>query len=117
MWRDPELRSKGRPWLSRAQREALWTPQTLLPISERQKHWNKGTFNAYGYGWRLSDVDGVRRVAHTGTLNGMYSALTLLPEKQAGFVFMINGEGSRARAVLNQALTTLFTAPGRALPA
>jgi CubicO group peptidase (beta-lactamase class C family) len=47
----------------------------------------------------------------------MYSALTLLPEKQTGFVFMINGEGSRARTVLNQALTTLFTSPGRALPA
>jgi CubicO group peptidase (beta-lactamase class C family) len=46
----------------------------------------------------------------------MYSALTLLPEKRTGFVFMINGDGSRARTVLNQSLTTLFTAPGRALP-
>ena len=45
--------------------------------------WDGSRFNAYGYGWRLSDVDGVLRVAHTGTLAGMYSAVTLLPEKDA----------------------------------
>ena len=44
--------------------------------------WDGSHFNAYGYGWRLSDVDGVLRVAHTGTLAGMYSAVTLLPEKK-----------------------------------
>ena len=37
---------------------------------------------------------------------------TLLPEKRSGFVFMINGEGSRARTVLNEALVKQFTAPG-----
>jgi CubicO group peptidase (beta-lactamase class C family) len=40
----------------------------------------------------------------------MYSALNLLPAKRSGFVFMINGEGSRARAVLNAALVKQFTA-------
>ena len=88
-----------------------------MPMSERQKRWNNGNFSAYGYGWRLSDVDGVLRVAHTGTLGGMYSALTLLPDKRSGFVFMINGEGSRARTVLNEALVKQFTAPGGAPPA
>ncbi|HYJ39344.1 MAG TPA: serine hydrolase [Steroidobacteraceae bacterium] len=116
MWLDPELRPPGqeRPWLSRAQHDALWTPQIPMPMSGRQKRWNNGNFSAYGYGWRLSDVDGVRRVSHTGTLGGMYSAFTLLPEKRSGFVFMINGEGSRARTVLNEALVKQFTAPGRA---
>ena len=119
MWLDPELKPLGqdRPWLSRAQHEALWSPQMPMPMSERQKRWNNGNFSAYGYGWRLSDVDGVRRVSHTGTLGGMYSAFTLLPEKRSGFVFMINGEGSRARTVLNEALVKQFTAPGRAPPA
>jgi CubicO group peptidase (beta-lactamase class C family)/microsomal dipeptidase-like Zn-dependent dipeptidase len=116
LWLDPELRPPGqdRPWLSRAQHAALWTSQTPMPMSARQKQWDNGNFSAYGYGWRLSDVDGVLRVAHTGTLGGMYSALTLLPEKRSGFVFMINGEGSRARAVLNEALVKQFTAPGHA---
>jgi|GEM_PF-40287 len=116
MWLDPELRPLGneKPWLSQAQHEALWTAHTPMPMSARQKRWDNGHFNAYGYGWRLSDVDGVRRVAHTGTLNGMYSALTLLPDKRSGFVFMINGEGSRARTVLNEALVKQFTLGGRA---
>lgn len=119
MWLDPELRPVGqvRPWLTRTQRDALWTAHTPMPITERQKRWNNGSFTAYGYGWRLTDVDGQRRVAHTGTLGGMYSALNLLPESRSGFVFMINGEGSRARTVLNEALTKMFTAPGRAPPA
>jgi hypothetical protein len=39
----------------------------------------------------------------------MYSAVTLLPERNIGFVFMINGEGSAARIVLNQSLVDTFT--------
>jgi CubicO group peptidase (beta-lactamase class C family)/microsomal dipeptidase-like Zn-dependent dipeptidase len=119
MWLDPELRPPGQhaPWLSHTQHEALWSSHTPMPMSERQKRWNNGSFSAYGYGWRLSDVDGVLRVSHTGTLGGMYSALTLLPAKRSGFVFMINGEGSRARTVLNEALVKQFTSPGSAPPA
>jgi hypothetical protein len=75
-----------------------------LFVSGRQRRWDDSRFAAYGYGWRLSDVHGALRVAHTGTLAGMYSAVTLLPERGAGFVFMINGEGSSARVVLNQTL-------------
>jgi CubicO group peptidase (beta-lactamase class C family)/microsomal dipeptidase-like Zn-dependent dipeptidase len=116
MWLDPELKPPGRnePWLSTAQRDALWTAYTPMPLSERQRRWDDGHFLSYGYGWRLSDVDGVLRVAHTGTLSGMYSALTLLPEKKTGFVFMMNGEGSDARTVLNEALVKQFTAPREA---
>jgi CubicO group peptidase (beta-lactamase class C family) len=83
-----------------------------MPQSERQRRWDDSRFNAYGYGWRISDVDSVLRVAHTGTLSGWYSAVTLLPEKKSGYVLMINGEGSEARIVLNEVLVKLFTAPG-----
>lgn len=107
MWLDADSQ-----WLTPAQRQALWTPHMPMPLSERQRRWDGSRFNAYGYGWRLSDVDGVLRVAHTGTLSGAYSAVTLLPEKNSGFVFMINGEGSEARTVLNEVLVKLFTAPG-----
>jgi len=107
MWLDPDSR-----WLTPAQREAVWTPHMPMPLSERQRRWDGSRFNAYGYGWRISDVDGVLRVAHTGTLSGWYSAVTLLPEKKSGYVLMINGEGSEARIVLNEVLVKLFTAPG-----
>jgi CubicO group peptidase (beta-lactamase class C family) len=107
MWLDPESQ-----WLTPAQRQAVWTPHMPIPLSARQRRWDGSRLNAYGYGWRISDVDGVLRVAHTGTLAGMFSAVTLLPEKKSGFAFMINGEGSEARIVLNALLVKLFTAPG-----
>lgn len=115
MWLDPDLKSDlGQPWLTAAQRETLWSAQMPMPLSPRQRKWDGSRYNAYGYGWRLSDVDGVQRVAHTGTLSGMFSAVTMLPEKKAGFVFMINGSGAEARTVLNQVLVKHFTAPGTA---
>lgn len=115
VWLDPDLKSaRGEPWLTAAQREAIWSAQIPMPISQRQRKWDGSRYNAYGYGWRLSDVGGVHRVAHTGTLSGMYSAVTLLPERKAGFVFMINGEGAEARTVLNEVLVKHFTAPGKA---
>lgn len=115
MWLDPQLRtSSGTAWLSTSQRDALWSAHMPMPISQRQRAWDGSRFNAYGYGWRISDVDGVLRVAHTGTLAGMYSAVNLFPEKKSGFVLMINGEGSDARAVLISAVAKLLTAPDRA---
>ena len=98
-------------WLSREQRQALWTAHTPMPVSKRQRDWDNTHFHAYGYGWRLSDVDGNFRVAHTGTLAGMYSYVTLLPDRKAGFVILINGEGEDARIVLNQVLVKRYTAP------
>jgi len=103
----------GKIWLSAEQRQALWTIHMPMPLSDRQRRWDGSRFNGYGYGWRISDVDGVLRVAHTGTLMGMYSALVLLPERNVGFVLMTNGEGSRARVALSQALTLYFAAPER----
>lgn len=116
LWLDADVKPPGqnKPWISHAQRDAMWTPHIPMPLSERQRRWDNAHFNAYGYGFRLSDVDGLLQVAHTGTLSGMYSAMTLLPEKNSGFVFLMNGEGSDARTVLRAALVKQFTAPASA---
>lgn len=117
VWLSAEMKATdGTTWLSQQQRDALWSAHTPMPLSNRQRAWEGSHINAYGYGWRLSDVDGVWRVAHTGTLAGMYSAVNLFPDKHAGFVFMINGEGSQARIVLNSALAKLLVAPDRIRP-
>lgn len=117
VWLSDEMRATdGATWLSRAQRQALWSAHTPMPLGSRQRAWDGSHINAYGYGWRLSDVDGVWRVAHTGTLAGMYSAVNLFPDKRAGFVFMINGDGAQARTVLNSALAKLITAPHELRP-
>jgi len=106
MWLDPES-----GWLSAEQRRAVWSAQMPMPVSRRMREWDKSHFSAYGYGWRLSDVDGVWKVAHTGTLMGMYSSLILLPDKRAGIMIMTNGLGEDARTVLGEVLTKHFTAP------
>ncbi len=117
MWLDPQLNSStGTAWLSTAQRDTLWSAHMPMPLSQRQRAWDGSRFNAYGYGWRISDVDGVLRIAHTGTLAGMYSAVNLFPEKNGGFVLLINGEGSDARTVLNSVLARQFSSPDRAQP-
>lgn len=100
-------------WLWPAQRGELWTSRTPMPISQRRRAWDDTHFYAYGYGWRLADVDGAWNVSHTGTLSGMYSVLSLLPDKKAGFVVLINGDGDDARTVLTEMLLKHFTAPGR----
>lgn len=98
-------------WLSPEQRRAMWAARTPMPISENRRAWNGTHYYAYGYGFRLADVDGAWTVSHTGTLMGMYSAMTLLPDRVSGFVLMTNGAGSEARTVLNEVLVKQFTAP------
>ena len=112
-WLKPEPANAG--WLSQEQRQALWAPQMPMPVSRRMREWDRSHFAAYGYGWRLADVDGVFKVAHTGTLMGMYSAVTMLPDKGVGFVILINGEGDEARTVLTQVLVKRYTSNDPAL--
>lgn len=116
MWLRPEESGlvDGKPWLSAAQREAVWSPQTIMPLSQRMRDWDDSHYSAYGYGWRLADVDGTQKVSHTGTLSGMYSAVTLLPQKDTGFVILINANADDARTVLTEVLVKQFTAPREA---
>ncbi|HRN62201.1 MAG TPA: serine hydrolase [Gammaproteobacteria bacterium] len=114
MWLQPErfgLDGEGRPWLSARQREEVWKAHMPMPLSRRMRDWDGSHYSAYGYGWRLTDVDGTWKVSHTGTLSGMYSAVTLLPEQDAGFVILINGNADEARTVLSQVLVKHFTRP------
>ena len=84
-----------------------------MPISARRRAWDNTHAYAYGYGFRMADVDGAWTVSHTGTLSGMYSVMTLLPDKRSGFVVLMNGDGDEARTVLNEVLVKHFTAPGQ----
>jgi CubicO group peptidase (beta-lactamase class C family) len=101
-------------WLPQEERQKEWTGYTPMPISARHRAWNGTRFYSYGYGWRIADVDGELTVSHTGTLSGMYSAMTLLPFRKSGYVFLIDADAENARTVLNEVLTKHFTAPQKA---
>src|SRR3546814_9587948 len=98
-------------WLGAEQRAEMWKARTPMPISQFRRDMDDTHYYAYAYGFRLADIDGQWTVSHTGTLGGMYSMMMLLPDRKSGFVFMINGAGSRARTVLGTTLAKLFTLP------
>ncbi|MGH8075457.1 MAG: serine hydrolase domain-containing protein [Lysobacter sp.] len=108
-WLDPTAQQLQ--WLSADQREAMWIARTPMPISQRSRDWNNTHYYAYAFGFRLADVDGAWTVSHTGTLSGMYSVMTLLPDSNSGFVVLMNGQAGEARTVINQVLLKHFTAP------
>lgn len=99
-------------WLGGDQRARMWEAVTPMPIPRRAREWNRTRYHAYALGFRLADVDGEWTVSHTGTLGGMYSVMTLLPDRRSGFVVLMNGDAGEARIVLNQVLLKRFTAPG-----
>lgn len=105
-WIDPAL-TQG--WLSEAQRQAITGVQMPMPISTRDRRWEDAHVRAYGYGLRLGDAHGRWRVGHTGTLDGMYSAMAMFPDSRRGYVFLINGEAGDARIVLEAALSRLLS--------
>ncbi len=103
--------------LSPASRAAIWAPHIALPLSDRQRRWDDAHFHAYGYGWRLSDMDGQLKVAHTGTLAGAMSFIVLLPELDVGVVLLMNLDEEAARQVLMQVMVKAFTAPAEGVTA
>ncbi|TNY26116.1 serine hydrolase [Fulvimonas soli] len=98
-------------WLSPAQRAVLQAPHMLIPVSALRRQWDRSHVMAYGYGWRMADVDGHWTVWHTGTLAGMYSELMLVPDRRSGFVLLTNGNGDEARTVLGEVLLKRLTDP------
>ncbi|HET7844910.1 MAG TPA: serine hydrolase [Xanthomonadales bacterium] len=105
-WLDPQP-----GWLSDAQRAEAWKPQIPMPVGQRSRDWDDTHFRAYGFGWRLADVDGSFQVSHTGTLSGMYSLTVVLPQHDAGFVVLMNGDAATARVVLAELMTKHWTKP------
>ncbi|MDI3341373.1 MAG: serine hydrolase domain-containing protein [Sphaerobacter sp.] len=76
----------GTPVLSRASLEQMQQPQTAA-----------GNFaEAYGIGWALSTVAGVRVVSHGGSTNGFQAQLALVPERQFAIAILTNSDRGAA---------------------
>jgi CubicO group peptidase (beta-lactamase class C family) len=80
----------------------MWSPQTILPVSPTPQPPYNTHFAAYGLGWGLSDVKGVKQVSHTGGLAGMVTQVTLLPELRLGIIVFTNQQvGAAFSAITN----------------
>ena len=74
----------------------MWSAQTILPTNATATPPYNTHFAAYGLGWFLSDVKGLKQVTHTGGLAGMVTQVTLLPELQLGIIVFTNQQSGAA---------------------
>ncbi|GBR41986.1 beta-lactamase [Neoasaia chiangmaiensis NBRC 101099] len=97
----------GQRILSEKTRDDLWTPHALLDVPDNAVM--TGThFRAYGYGWFLEDFHGAKRVWHTGTVSGMVSLTSMLPEAHAGVVVLTNQEDHAATQSLALSISEML---------
>ncbi len=82
----------------------LWTPHSNFVVDHTRDNDFNRHFSAYGLGWGLSDFHGRLRVGHTGAIDGMLTAVTLIPDENLGVVVLTNGMKSPYAAATNYAL-------------
>ena len=98
----------GHELFSAAQSHEMWKPQMLRSVRQRDYELNRTHFKAYGLGWRLADVHGFKEVSHTGTIDGMYSYVVMIPELELGVVLLTNGSSSAARSSVMNTIVRSF---------
>lgn len=89
----------------------MWSPQTLMAVSATDRELDFTNFSAYGMGWRMADMHGVKVVHHTGTLSGFQAHVLLVPDRQLGLVVLNNGSNSGARQAVVQTVLKHYLAP------
>jgi CubicO group peptidase (beta-lactamase class C family) len=104
----------GKPFFSPTVAREMWSPQTIVPISEGGEKFNPTRhFNTYGLGWFLSDYHGRKVASHGGGLDGMISQVALMPEENLAVVVLSNSETSVPSIMVNKVFDTFLGAPPR----
>ncbi len=85
---------------SAAAANRMWTPHTVIPVSDEARSQNPTThFRSCGLGWMLADYKGRMTVGHGGGYDGMYSQVLLIPEERLGIVVLTNSMTGIAAAL------------------
>ncbi len=77
--------------LTARNRNLMWTPHIAFTVDHTKNNDFNQNFSTYGLGWGLHDYQGRLRVGHTGAIDGMLTAITLLPDENVGVVVLTNG--------------------------
>ncbi|HYE64045.1 MAG TPA: DUF3471 domain-containing protein, partial [Pyrinomonadaceae bacterium] len=105
---------KGKQIFSRAASREMWTPHTIVPISEQGEKLNPTRhFNTYGLGWFLSDYHGRKVISHGGGLDGMISQVAMMPEENLGVVVLSNSETPLSTILVNKVFDLFLGVPRR----
>ncbi|MDQ3134938.1 MAG: serine hydrolase [Acidobacteriota bacterium] len=104
----------GKQIFSPAVSRQMWTPHTIIPLSEASEKFNPTRhFRAYGLGWSLSDYHGRKIVEHGGALDGMLSQTGLMPEENLGVVVLTNSETALPSLMMIKVLDVFLGVPRR----
>ncbi|SEA32428.1 serine hydrolase [Alkalimonas amylolytica] len=95
---------------SRQQQLQMWSPMTVMTVTNRTQALHQTNFSAYGLGWRMQDMHGHKVVHHTGTLSGYQAYVALVPELELGVVVLNNGSDSGARTAVMQSILDSYLA-------
>jgi CubicO group peptidase (beta-lactamase class C family) len=105
---------EGKQFFSRKAAHEMWSPQTIIPISEQAEKFNPTRhFNTYGLGWFLSDYHGRKVASHGGGLDGMISQVAMMPEENLGVVVLTNSETPLASIMVNKVFDVFLGVPAR----
>lgn len=77
--------------------------ETLIPnsISDRQGRWDELSNSLYTLGRAIQTYKGYKIATHTGSIDGFYSNLTLIPGEQIGIFMVHNGSpGGSLRGIM-----------------
>lgn len=69
-------------------------PKQLLDLAFTPYKLKNGTAINYGFGWSISDINGIKRIDHGGSKNGFLSYEAWFPEKQLYIVLLFNSENA-----------------------
>jgi CubicO group peptidase (beta-lactamase class C family) len=105
---------KGKQFFSASASREMWSPQTIIPISEGGERFNPTRhFNTYGLGWFVSDYQGRKVVSHGGGLDGMISQVAMMPEENLGVVVLSNSETAVPSFMTNKVFDVFLGAAKR----
>lgn len=82
----------------------MWSPQTILSVSEIDEEWDGTLFKNYGLGWRLSNLFEHKMISHTGTLSGYQAYLSIIPDFELGVIVLNNGSNYGVRGAVMQTI-------------
>ncbi len=87
----------GKELISRANLEETYKPQTVSPIPSPSA---EIPYAAYALGWSVAPYRGVRRLAHSGGIDGITTRMGLLPDHDAAVLVFTNQGGSPAPIIV-----------------
>jgi CubicO group peptidase (beta-lactamase class C family) len=98
----------GSELFSEEQSRIMWSPQTILGVSDEAYEQDRTHFKAYALGWRLADVQGYKQVSHTGSYTGFRAHVILVPELDLGVVILVNASAGSARAAIAEGIVKAY---------